>query len=141
MLRRTVQSQFAGSIDCEEDDDSEGFSDDNVEAPGSPGMECLLREKNEENKKLPKNVKFNKSFDVAKMCADYLKNAPSQTFQTYFDCFISFSRFLRDGMPTNVVDFLMDPTKYDIVLKEYTNPEGEEEFQYSETNNQKPNAK
>ena len=82
-------SQFSTTPDGEdfpEENGNEGLHetsdiDDNVDAPGSPGMEYLLHELNAENKKLPKNVKFNKSFDVAKLCADYLKNAPSQTFE------------------------------------------------------------
>ena len=63
-------------------------------------------------------MKFNKLFDLARLCADYLNNAPSQTFEKYLECFQQFSRYLRDGMPPKVVDFLMNPSLYDLVERE-----------------------
>ena len=90
-------------------------------------MEVMLKEKNEANKRLPKNVKFNQSFDVGKQCADYLKHAPSATFDNYLECYKSFARFLRDGMPSNVMDFLMNPSKYDLTLKEMPSVRVEED--------------
>ena len=108
------------SANSEEDSDSDDSVtyEEQIDVPASPGMEYMLKEKNESNKKLPKNVKFNRSFDIAKLCADYLKDASSQTFETYFECFKEFSRLLRDGIPSKVVNFLMDPSKYDLILKE-----------------------
>ena len=39
---------------------------------GSTGMEYLIEEEQEANKKVKKNVKFNKAFDVAKVAAEYI---------------------------------------------------------------------
>lgn len=78
-------------------------------------MERLLVEQMEANKKLPKNIKFNKAFDVAKDCAEFLKNSGAEQFQTYLKCFKSFSTMLRDGLPLKVVDFLINPSDYDLV--------------------------
>ena len=79
----------------EKDDEEDGEVPDTEQPvpPASPGMEVMLKEKNEANKRLPKNVKFNQSFDVGKQCADYLKHAPSATFDNYLECYKSFARF------------------------------------------------
>ena len=39
---------------------------------GSPGMEYLITEEQDANKKMKKNVKFNKAFDVAKEASEFL---------------------------------------------------------------------
>ena len=41
---------------------------------GSPGMEHLLEEQLEANKRIPKNVKFNRAFEIAKVTAEYMKD-------------------------------------------------------------------
>ena len=104
---------------AEEDDTLEDEYSEEVidEPPGSPGLEIMMREKNEAHKRLPDNVKFNQSFNVAKQCADYLKNAPSATFENYLECFKSFSKYLRDGMPEIVMDFLNNPSEFELLRK------------------------
>ena len=78
-------------------------------------MEFILREQNEKQKKLPKNVKFNKAFEVAKNCADCLKNIPTNIYDTYLDCFKIFAGYFRDGSPPMVQEFLTNPTEFEIV--------------------------
>ena len=85
-----------------------------VSTPASPGMEHLLHEQMEANKKLPKNVKYNEAFDVAKLCAEYLKNTPNQVFKLYLDAFKGFSQQLRDGLSLKVLDFLCNPSAYEL---------------------------
>ena len=122
-------NDFHSHSDEEDDEEDDGEVPDTEQPvpPASPGMEVMLKEKNEANKRLPKNVKFNQSFDVGKQCADYLKHAPSATFDNYLECYKSFARFLRDGMPSNVMDFLMNPSKYDLTLKEMPSVRVEED--------------
>ena len=77
-------------------------------------MEHLLNEQMEANKKLPKNVKYNQAFDVAKLCAEYLKNTPNQMFKMYLDAFKGFSLQLRDGLSLQVLEFLSNPSVFEI---------------------------
>ena len=46
--------------------------DDPSIGPASPGMELLIEHQQAATKRLPKNVRFNKSFDVAKVGAEDL---------------------------------------------------------------------
>ena len=48
-----------------------------VTAPASPGMESLIQEQNEAAKLIPKNVRFNRAYDVCKVVAE----APKQIQQ------------------------------------------------------------
>ena len=43
-------------------------------------MEYLITEEQEANKKMKKNVKFNKAFDVAKEAAEFLSKYPTEQF-------------------------------------------------------------
>ena len=61
--------------------DDTDADDQNFATPASPGMEHLLKEQMEANKRLPKNVKYNKAFDIANLCAEYLKDTPNQLFE------------------------------------------------------------
>ena len=80
-----------------EDEDGTDVAQEDFAAPASPGMEHLLRKQMEANKKLPKNVKYNKAFDVAELCAEYLKDTPNQLFEVHLDSFKGFASLLRDG--------------------------------------------
>ena len=57
---------------------------------GSPGMEYLISEEQEANKKLKKNVKFNRAFDVAKVAAEYLSKYSTEEFTKNIDSFNQF---------------------------------------------------
>ena len=70
-------------------------------------MEHLLNEQMEANKKLPKNLKYNETFYVAKLCAKYLKNTLNQMFK-------GFSLQLRDGLSLKVLDLLCNPSSYEL---------------------------
>ena len=122
-----LSKRFASSVGediCDEDndDDFDGVNQDTecleddevIPSPASPGMEHLLREQMEANKKLPKNVKYNKAFDVAKQCAEYLKDTPNQMFDVYLQCFKKFASLLRDGMSLTIVDFLENPSAFEL---------------------------
>ena len=50
---------------------------------GSPGMEYLIDEQMEAEKRIPKNVKFNKAFDISKVCAEYIKDTSNEQFDMY----------------------------------------------------------
>ena len=81
-------------------------------------MEHLLNEQIQANKKIPKNVKYNEAFEVAKSCADHLKNTSNKVFKLYLDAFKEFSRQLRDSMAVEVLEFLSDPSKFELKRKE-----------------------
>ena len=112
------KNKEAEAIDEDDDLMSGGDSSDNeaeeVSAPASPGMEHLLHEQSEANKKLPKNVKYNEAFDVVKLCAEYLKNTPNQMFKFYLNAFKSFALQLRDGLSLEVLDFLANPSAFEL---------------------------
>ena len=74
----------------------------------------LLNEEMETNKKLPKKVKYNEAFDVAKLCAEHLKNTPNQMFKLYLEAFEGFFQQLRDGLSLKVLEFLSNPTAYEL---------------------------
>ena len=109
MFHKSFESvRFKKTLQNEDDDESleksvgeEDNDDPEIEetiAPASPGMEHLLQEQMEANKKLPKNVKYNKAFDVAKLCAEYLKDTPNQMFDIYLNLFKGFATL-------DIVDF------------------------------------
>ena len=66
------------------------------------------------SQKLPKNVRFNKSFDVAKVAAEDLSKY-TEAFEEILECFKTFSMYIRDGFPINVIKFLRNPAKYEIM--------------------------
>ena len=124
--KNNSNSDDHASSDLEVDDvdhmDDIDADDNNVATPASPGMEHLLREQMEANKRLPKNVKYNKAFDIAKLCAEYLKDTPNQLFEIYLQSFKGFATLLRDGMSLAIVDFLENPAKYELCERA---PQGE----------------
>ena len=73
---------------------------------GSPGMEYLLEEEQNANKKLKKNVKFNKAFDVAKVAAEYISMYSTEQFYKNLETFKQFTELLRTGLPNDVVNVL-----------------------------------
>ena len=104
------------NLDVDVESDSSDIDErvDDIPAPASPGMEHLLNEEMEANKKLPKNVKYNEAFDVAKLCAEYLKNTPNQMFKLYLEAFKGFSHQLRDGLSLKVLEFLSNPAAFEL---------------------------
>ena len=102
------------NLDVESDSSDIDERTDDIPAPASPGMEHILNEEMETNKKLPKNVKYNEAFEVAKLCAEHLKNTPNQMFKLYLEAFKGFSQQLRDGLSLKVLDFLSNPTAYEL---------------------------
>ena len=95
---------------------------DNVNSRlGSPGMEYLIEEEQEANKKLKKNVKFNKAFDVAKVAAEYISMYSTDQFKKNLETFKQFTELLRTGLPDDVVN----------VLKKYSEPHCDESDNHS----------
>ena len=103
----------------ETDEDGDALCDDyNLDSRlASPGMEHLLKEQMETNKRLPENIKWNQSYEIAKVCADTLKCMQQCQYESHFNCFKSFSKSLGEGLPSHVIDFLMNPEKFEIVKK------------------------
>ena len=66
----------------------------------------MLSEEQEANKKLNKNVKFNRAFDVAKVAAEYLSKYSTQEFTKNLDSFKQFTELLRTGLPEDVKEIL-----------------------------------
>ena len=73
----------------------------------SPGMEHLIKEQMEENKKMKPNVKFNKAFDVAKVCAEYLSKYNTESFKDNLQIFQAFTELMRTGIPPAVKDAIL----------------------------------
>ena len=71
---------------------------------GSPGMEYLITEEQDANKKMKKNVKFNKAFDVAKEAAEFLSKYSTEQFTKNLESFRHFTNLLRTGLPDDIVD-------------------------------------
>ena len=82
--------------------------------PASPGMELLIEDQQAATKRLPKNVRFNQSFDVAKVVAEDLSKYNTEAFEEILECFKTFSLYMRNGFPANVLEFLRNPAKYEI---------------------------
>ena len=74
----------------------------------SPGMEHLLEEQMRENKKMKSNVKFNKAFDVAKVCAEYLSKYNTEAFLINIEVFKAFTELMRTGLPDGVKDAILN---------------------------------
>ena len=83
----------------------ESFEENNRLA--SPGMEHLIEEQMQQNKKLKSNVKYNKGFDVAKVCVDYLSKYNTETFETNLEIFNVFTELMRTGIPEDVKDVIL----------------------------------
>ena len=75
--------------ECEDEPTVSITEEDNE--PASPGMEHMLKEMNDKNKRIPKNVKFNISFDIVKLRAKNLKDCPNKVFDVYLKCFQNFA--------------------------------------------------
>ena len=73
---------------------------------GSPGMEYLIAEEQETNKKMKKNEKYNKAFDVAKVAAEYLSMYSKAKFLENLESFKHFTELLRTGIPEEVAALL-----------------------------------
>ena len=73
----------------------------------SPGMEHLVDEQMNNNKKMKSNHKFNKAFDVAKVCAEYLSKYGTEDFLSNYEVFQSFTELMRTGIPQNVKDAIL----------------------------------
>ena len=84
--------------------------------PASPGMELLIEDQQAATKRLPKNVRFNQSFDVAKvvLVAEDLSKYNTEAFEEILECFKTFSLYMRNGFPANVLEFLRNAAKYEI---------------------------
>ena len=85
--------------------------------PASPGMELLIEDQQAATKRYPKNVRYNKSFDVAKVVAEDLSKYNTEAFEEILERFKTFSMYMRNGFPVNVLEFLRNPVKYEIIDK------------------------
>ena len=87
-----------------ESEDMIAESDEVTERLGSPGMEHLIEEEQRANKKMKKNVKFNKAFDVAKVAAEYTSMYSGEAFDTNLEAFKQFTDLMRIGLPVELLD-------------------------------------
>ena len=60
-------------------------------------------------KRFPKNVRYNISFDVANVVAEDLSKYNTEAFEEILECFKTFSMYMRNGFPVNVLEFLRNP--------------------------------
>ena len=119
MINKKYRTSRFKNVDEEVETESEDDGDiDNINERngqlGSPGMEHILLEQMEANKKIPENVKWNKAYEVAKVCAQRIKDASNQQYELYLECLQSFSNMILYGMPLQVVDFLKNPDLYEL---------------------------
>ena len=65
--------------------------------PASPGMvmELLIEDQQAATKRYPKNVRYNKSFDVAKVVAEDLSKYNTEAFVEILEYFKTFSMYMR----------------------------------------------
>ena len=70
--------------------------------PASPGLEHLLEEQIVQNKNMKSNVKFNKAFDVGKVCSEYLSKYSTEAFHSNLEVFKVFTELMRAGIPDDV---------------------------------------
>ena len=81
LVTKHFQSESIGEIHEDSSDDLnlnesvEMFNDEGGANSrlASPGMKHLLEEQFEANERIPKNVKFNRAFEIAKVTAEYMK--------------------------------------------------------------------
>ena len=64
-----------------------------------------------ENKKMKSNVKFNKAFDLAKVCAEYLSKYNTEAFLINIEVFKAFTELMRTGLPDEVKDAILNTTE------------------------------
>ena len=67
-------------------------------------MEYLITEEQDANKKMKKNVKFNKAFDVVKEAAEFLSKYSTEQFTKNLESFRHFTELLRTGLPDDIDD-------------------------------------
>ena len=91
-----------------EDSEDHGEEDDNRRnmRMGSPGMEHLIEEEQAANRRLKKNEKFNKAFDIAKVAAEYTSRYGQSSFETHLDTFRKFTELIRTGLPDEVIEII-----------------------------------
>ena len=124
LVTKRFQSEAIGEIHEDSSDDIQDLNESvdmfNDEGGAnsrlaSPGMEHLLEEQQEANKRIPKNVKFNRAFDIAKVTAEYMKDTGTEQFELYMQCFSKFSNMVRDGIPSSVINLLLEPEKFEVI--------------------------
>ena len=76
-----------------------------VRNTGSPRMESLLDEEQDAERRKPKNTRFNDAYDVAKETAARLSQYNTKRFETILSSYKTFSNFIRDGFPEDLVQF------------------------------------
>ena len=125
LVTKRFQSEAIGDIHEDSSDEIQGDLNESVDMfndeggansrLASPGMEHLLEEQQEANKRIPKNVKFNRAFDIAKVTAEYMKDTGTEQFELYMKCFSKFSNMVRDWIPSNVINLLLEPEKFEVI--------------------------
>ena len=93
------------------------FENTVVRNTGSPGMESLLDEEQAAERRKPKNTRFNDAYDVAKETAARLSRYNTKQFETILSSYKTFSNFIRDGFPEDLVQFLEQPDQFEIIPK------------------------
>ena len=83
----------------------------------TPGLVILEREKQENTKRLPKAVKFNKSFDIAKVLAEVMSMMPQKMFETHFKAAKNFLGLMKGGLTYEHMEYLSNPDKFDFIPK------------------------
>ena len=80
----------------------------------------IIEDQQAATKCYPKNVRYNKSFDVSKAVAEDLSKYNTEAFVEILEYFKTFSMYMRNGFPVNVLEFLRNPVKYEIIDKVVT---------------------
>jgi hypothetical protein len=83
--------------------------------PNTPGGSILDKEHHEKTKRMPKNVKFNKAFDVAKVQAEVLSQLNQKTFESHLKASKNFLALIREGLPNDLMEYLSKPEEYKII--------------------------
>ena len=74
---------------------------------------------------------------MAKLCAEYLKNTQNQMFKMYLDDFKALLLQLRDGLSVQVLEFLSNPSLFE--LRKIEIEEGNDENTRTESTSETPN--
>ena len=101
----------------------------------TPGSAALRKETAEKTKRIPKNVKFNRAFDVAKVQAEVLSQQSQDIFLDHLRASKSFLSMLRLGLSEEILQYLDKPEDYKIVKINEESPEVSENIDTNLVNN------
>lgn len=116
-LKDVAREETNDVIDEEEDDIQFGDIED-IENPPSPGMQAIQEEEQEESRRPPSHEKYHKARDVTQIISELLPLFEKERFEKYLEGTHNFINLLREDVPEELLIFLQNPKKYEIILKE-----------------------